>query len=638
MFGLSEDKVFAIAALVSLALVGAAFLVPERRRSLAVWPAAVAVLATAFYGIANYEELTPGLKFEHARAVDGAKVIVAALAAFAVFFELHRVGIGRPVAYKWKKFVGITLGIAAISLYFNGYKFGYPKYYHRWDQYHYYMGAKYYPEMGYDGLYKCSLLAQDELGNTDYLTDSGKTARMDLRKEVHHPDKKIRNLGGDNLLMTVKEVIADPGQCKSKFSIERWAAYKEDVKFFRTQSDAKYWEDMQKDHGYNPPPVWMIAGRFLAELYPAGERFDIPVVGRTYWLQLIAMVDIVYLVSTFIALYWAFGWRVFAVGAIFWGCQSSAPFYWTGGAMLRQDWLFFLVLSVCLMRKRYFKLAGASLAYTALLRIFPGLVVVGMVGMLGTYFYKHRRFHPDHIKVLWGGLGAGAVLIPLSMYVCGDTREKLGKNDSYTEFYNHTLKVHDTTPLTNHMGLRVILGHKSVFELPKLGIGVGPDSGRMKYNKDMRETDPFKGWKDKRNERYEQIKWVGYGITLATFAWLCVIFRRIRTTWVGVCLSQIFIILMSQLTCYYYSFMILMAPLTRLRPGLEVPIFGLAILTQAAWNFTIWNDDRYTLLTYFSLFFLYGVLYVFWKRFSAAAEKATLQGAAPPSPQTPEPA
>ena len=27
-----------------------------------------------------------------------------------------------------------------------------------------YMGAKYFREMGYDGLYKCSVLAEDELG------------------------------------------------------------------------------------------------------------------------------------------------------------------------------------------------------------------------------------------------------------------------------------------------------------------------------------------------------------------------------------------------------------------------------------------------------------------------------------------
>ena len=100
---------------------------------------------------------------------------------------------------------------------------------------------------------------------------------------------------------------------------------------------------MQKDHGFNPPPVWTILGRGFAELHGA----------TTGYLQLLAGLDLVYLAGMLGALAWVFGWRVFAVGAIFWGCQSSAPFYWTGGAFLRQDGLFFLVLAACLLRKKW---------------------------------------------------------------------------------------------------------------------------------------------------------------------------------------------------------------------------------------------------------------------------------------------
>ena len=75
----------------------------------------------------------------------------------------------------------------------------------------------------------------------------------------------------------------------------------------------------------------------------------------------------------FAAIYWAFGWRVFAVAAIFWGCQLPAEYFWTGGAFMRQDWLFWLVLSACLVRKRFHALGGAAFAYSTLLRVFPGL-------------------------------------------------------------------------------------------------------------------------------------------------------------------------------------------------------------------------------------------------------------------------
>src|SRR5262249_44834598 len=160
------------------------------------------------------------------------KAIIAIAAAGCVFYEQHRAGQQRPIAERWKRFAGITLGLAAITCYYQGFRFGYQRYFHRHDQYHYYMGAKYFPELGYDLLYKCSVIAQDELGVVDFNDEGGRRGRIDMSKEVHHPDRKIRNLGGDNLLMQVTEVLEHPEVCKSHFSPERWEAYKEDVKFF----------------------------------------------------------------------------------------------------------------------------------------------------------------------------------------------------------------------------------------------------------------------------------------------------------------------------------------------------------------------------------------------------------------------
>ncbi|MGK3994558.1 hypothetical protein [Sorangium sp. So ce1024] len=551
---------------------------PARSRVLARYVTVAGGVALFFYGLHRYID-------EHARAVDLAKVLIAMGAALCVFYEKQREGMRRPIAERWKRFVGVALGIAAIVSYFNGFRFGYPKYYHRWDQFHYYMGAKYFPEMGYDGLYKCALIAQDELGLVTYTNeDTGRQVRLDMSKEVRHPDKKIRNLGGDNLLMPASEVLSKPEACKDHFSPERWEAFKADVQFFRTASDKGYWEDMQKDHGYNPPPVWTIMGKFWADLHPASTRY----------LQFLASFDILYLLGMFVAIYWAFGWRVFSVAAIFWGCQSSAPFYWTGGAFLRQDWLFYLVLSACLIRKRYFKLAGASMVYAGLLRVFPGLPVIGWLTVAGIYLFRHKRMAKSHVQVLIGGVLAAAVLIPVSMKISG--------TDSYVRFYEHTLKVHDQTPLTNHMGLRVLVAHKP---------GTGVESGRMKYTKDTKLVDPFEVWKRMRNERYAKYRWVAYGIIAASLAAFVYVCRRIRSLWVAQCLAQIFVILLSQLTCYYYSFMILTAPLTRLKPQIEVPLFGLAALSQFIWITFHYNDDKYTALTAVSLAFCYYLLCVF---------------------------
>ena len=34
---------------------------------------------------------------------------------------------------------------------------------HHWEQFHYFLGSKYFPEVGYDGIYVASLAAEREL-------------------------------------------------------------------------------------------------------------------------------------------------------------------------------------------------------------------------------------------------------------------------------------------------------------------------------------------------------------------------------------------------------------------------------------------------------------------------------------------
>ena len=559
----------------------------------------------------------------HEISVDVIKIAIAISAAGCVAYERYREIQKRPIGERWKKFVGVTLAIGAIVAYFNGFHSPYPKFFHRWDQFHYYMGAKYFKEMGYDGLYKCALVATDEMGTISYTEDDGRSYKVDLSKEARHPDRKIRNLGGDNLLKPALQFLEHPEECKSMFQPARWDAFKEDVKFFRVTSGKGYFDDMLKDHGYNPPPVWTVMGRFFAELHPA----TVP------YCQFLASLDVFYTIGMFVALWWAFGWRVFAVAAIFYGCEHTATSYWTFGAFLRQDWLFFLVLSTCLLRKQYPKLAGAALVYAGLLRIFPGLVVVGLLVVVGWTIVRKHKMTREQIQMLIGGTASAAVLIPLSIAVSGPR--------SYLDFYKHTLEVHDHTPLTNHTGLRVLIAH----DIPRQTIAqvvdaleAGADglqqrgiisedraksfakavhnddaaskaSGRMKFTRNNTLKDPFEIWKQMRNDRYKKYRYVGYGLIALTLALSVWVHRRLKSLWVAQCLGQIWMILLAQLTCYYYSFMILLAPLTKVRRDIEAPIFGLALLTQFIFRSSYYNDDKYTALTLVSLVFLYGVFF-----------------------------
>jgi hypothetical protein len=184
--------------------------------------------------------------------------------------------------------------------------------------------------------------------------------------------------------------------------------------------------------------------------------------------------------------------------------------------------------------------------------------------------------------------------------------------DAYKQFKVHTLEVHDRTPLTNHMGLRVLLAQKLPFQIEPLGIGVGPQSGRMKYTEDNKLSDAFEVWKRMRNERWDRLKPIAYAINALTLAFFLYITRRMKNMWVALCSAQIFVMTLSQLTCYYYSFMILSAPLTRLkgfRRNLEVSLFGFSIVSLFGWRIFGHNDDKYWVLSLLSILFGYGLLF-----------------------------
>lgn len=556
--------------------------VPEGRRPF--YRIAAAILGTGgfFYGV---QRLIP----DFAISVDIIKGVLGGVAAACVFYEAHRISTKRPIAEKWKKFVGVVLAVAAVLAYYNGFRNGYDKAYHRHELFHYYLGAKYFPELGYDHLYKCTVIAQDDLGVYKFTNeDTGRPLQIDMKKEANNPDRKVRNLGDDNLLVSAQRFLEHPEICKDLFtpahgsSPERWEAFKKDVAFFRSVADREYFNKMQLDHGFNPPPVWTLAGKFFADLH----------VATTPYMQTLASIDLFFIGGMLVALWWAFGWRVAVVGAVFWGCQSPAPMLWTAGAFLRQDWLFFTVLSVCLLKKKHPMLSAAAIVYAALLRIFPGILVVGWLGVVGWQLYKHHRLTKQQLQMLAGGVLCAAVLIPASIKVCGV--------DSYKEFYTHTLKVHDQTPLTNHMGLRVLIAQKLPFELPSLGLGIGPDSGRMKYTEDNKLSDAFSKWKQMRNDRYAKFKIVGYALSALTLVFFLYVARRMKNMWLALCAAQVFVIMLSQLTCYYYSYMILSAPLTRVKPlrkFYELSLFGFVVVSQFAFQTFRYNDDKYWVLT-----------------------------------------
>jgi hypothetical protein len=385
-----------------------------------------------------------------------------------------------------------------------------------------------------------------------------------------------------DLVVPAKTALDDPRDCRERFTSERWDSFKRDVLLFRASANLGYWHTMQTDHGYNPPPVWTIMGHFWSSLHPPTEPY----------LQFLASFDVLLIGGMFAAIGWAFGWRVFAVAAIFWGCQAPADYYWTGGAFLRQDWLFFLVLSACLVRKRYYVLAGAAFAYATLLRVFPGVLVVGWAVVALSHVARHRRLASSHKRVLLGGVAATALLVSIGAAVAGPS--------SYREFYDHIL-VHKRTPLTNNMGLETVLSQSY--------------SARQEFAYDGKLVDPFERWKELRRTRLSAFRPFQVVLLVALGLAFVAVVRRTRSLWVAQALSVVFVASVVELTSYYYSFFVLAALLSRLKKGIEQWVLCVAGMSQLlALNryLSSFYDDKYVAQSV--LFWLFGVSLVvaFW--------------------------
>ncbi len=453
-----------------------------------------------------------------------------------------------------------TLAFLAYFDFFNPNTRYYP-YYHRHELFHYYLGSKYFTELGYKRLYLCGAVAQAEL-----------FGRAPLQK------RSIRELDQGNLIVPMPQtaVFSDPARCKRNFAEPRWSAFKADIAWFAQSSPGVYGETMFTDHGYNPPPVWTMTGKLLSSLAPAGDHF----------FKLLALIDVLLQLGALLMIRWAFGLRVMAIAAVFWGCNAPADFRWTGGAFLRQDWYFLFVAALCFARKRYFALSGGALAWSALLRIFPIVFFVGPGLIVLFDVLRKRRLRPDYARFILGSALSFALLFTLSGLVSGF--------DAYPAFFKH-ISGHKGTPLTNNMGLEMLAAHNW--------------DAKMVFMIDERLADHMQGWKEAYTARVTALSPLLTAVTALVLGWMAWALRRTKLLWVGMALSLPLLMSVLNLTCYYYAMFVAPAALVLLCPAIAPAYLALAAASQSLLISFYWIDDEYAALSLLFYAFSLSTLY-----------------------------
>jgi hypothetical protein len=192
-------------------------------------------------------------------------------------------------------------------------------------------------------------------------------------------------------------------------------------------------------------------------------------------------------------------------------------------------------------------------------------------------------------------LGA-ALLVPSGMAV-------VGRTSAYMDFAHNTLK-HSDTALTNNMGLRTVLAYRP------------SEVGRLMRSPG--DTDEWGRWKQARLASWHQAKPV-YLLVVAAFLVLLGLAVRNAEPWAAMALSATFIPLGTELTCYYYSFLIIPALLMGRSEKLGTRLLLLTAFTQfvAAAPFKgmpTWLDEQYTLMSAATLLAFVVTIWEFYRQ------------------------
>jgi hypothetical protein len=420
----------------------------------------------------------------------------------------------------------LVAGLLGAAAWTNWGQFHFPGFGHPSETFHYYLGAKYYEELGHTRLYACVAVAESEAGVPNV------EARF------------LRDLE-TNSVVSARAALATPEACRQHFSPERWSAFTADVAWFRDKPNPRRWRLMQTDHGYNATPVWGWLGGLLAATGPATDT-------RIAALRLL---DPLLLVVGWGAAAWIFGWRATCVALIFFGTSYPSQYGWTGGAYLRQLELVAIVLALCCLRRERALAGGFLLGLAALFRVYPVLLFAGPALQIGVQSVRARRLtlEPGQRRLVLGALLSLVVALPVAGFYTGGVA-------GWQAFAQNSRVLLDT-PLRNHAGLRTFLSHES---------GLRADA-----RVDPSLDDPYQPWKQARSAAFERRRPL-FAALVAGFVMLLGAAVARQPLWAAVLLSAGLVPVALELTSYYLALLAVYGLLTVRYPPVGAALCALA--------------------------------------------------------------
>ncbi len=340
-------------------------------------------------------------------------------AAVALLLLAQRLAPGRAQRLSAAIYAGLAL--AGLAAFYNFGSFRHHRdlgFVNQWEHFHYQLGAKYFPELGYDGLYVASLSAHRQSAPAPLVAS------------------RVRDLR-TNRVVPARAVQPHLAEVVDRFRPERWQSFVADHAYYLEANDPDVMGDLRRDHGYNPTPAWTFVARLFAVHLGSSPSS----------LSLLASLDVILMGIAFATVFATYGARV--------GCLSLAIFglgygwrYNYIGAFLRLDWLAAALIGICMLKRQRHALAGALFGYATLVRVFPVLLLFGPALLAARAWLRGER--PGWALRLAAGFTAVAAMGLLAGSLTGRGLR------AWPEFVNN-IELHRQTWAASRVGLDSLL-------------------------------------------------------------------------------------------------------------------------------------------------------------------------------------
>jgi hypothetical protein len=386
---------------------------------------------------------------------------------------------------------------------------------HHGEMFHYYLGSKYFKELGYYELYNAVIAADAEQDNA--------LARLPFYTDL----RTYQNTQRETALKDIDRV-------KNLFSEERWNAFKDDVFFFKTATGMPRSPGLLlllMDHGYNASPPSTFILSVLTNIVPVTH------------LRLLAWLDVVLVVAMIELVFRTFGFDMGALFSVYFFVNILNDHDYISGSLLRYDWLFYIVVAVCLLEKGRYASSSFFLTLSAMMRIFPAVLFYG-IGV--TIFQKVKTTRTVDKKFIRFILAAGLTGLVLFLVPAVQLGSVL---QPWKDFAAKTA-LHDSGVYVNHLGLRGIV----LFEPSHLSLDKFVETYKSDYTNDI-----VRHWQDVKEQEFKQKKPIIVVASLFVVACLtAIIWKRKAVESESVLWPLLLIYTMSYPSHYYYTFLCLL--------------------------------------------------------------------------------